>query len=45
MFVKRLTDENVLLKSLPAKLRSDLLINVHFETLNKVYLFQVRYIF
>jgi hypothetical protein len=35
------SDENKLLKSLPVKLRSDLLLNVYFDTLSKVYLFQV----
>nr|VZH94132.1 unnamed protein product [Spirometra erinaceieuropaei] len=33
-------DENLLIETLPFKLKTDLLINVHFQTLSKVSLFQ-----
>ena len=35
-------DENQLLEYLPKKLRADVAISVHFQTLSKVQLFQVR---
>jgi len=38
----RFADENSLLEALPKKMKTDLAIHVHFNTLNKVKLFQVR---
>ena len=34
-------DENLLLEALPKKMKADLAIHVHFNTLSKVHLFQV----
>lgn len=37
-----IADENLLVDILPTKMKTDLFISVHYETLSKVSLFQVR---
>lgn len=39
--MKLTPDENLLLDALPTKMKADLAIHVHFNTLSKVQLFQV----